>query len=297
MITENKGQQYSVSEHDIFKPKGSVIGMTVKIGFSAGNLEDNTVAVNEQENQATMVPRKSVVLVYFSQRNMKLSYYNDQFDLHCGDLVYVDGKLEGLRGRVVEVNYNFKIKISDYKRVISVVDTSVSGQFFMAGSHFATFDRTALPGSKALTWFQAPEKEGDEFVSGHDDTSFLLERLQDMHVSDAIAERGNTYYMENRVRYISVDGSRGYAIVEGSESYEVEFVYCNGEISNLTCTCFCSYNCKHEFAAMLQLRETLAILEENYAEQWGSTDYFAAIDKSVLFSLAIDRKEKGSFTL
>ena len=103
--------------------------------------------------------------------------------------------------------------------------------------------------------------------------------------------------MENRVRYISVDGSRGYAIVEGSESYEVEFVYCNGEISNLTCTCFCSYNCKHEFAAMLQLRETLAILEENYAEQWGSTDYFAAIDKSVLFSLAIDRKEKGSFTL
>ena len=39
--------------------------------------------------------------------------YNDLFDLHPGDLVYVDGKLEGHRGRVTDVNYNFKIKVSD----------------------------------------------------------------------------------------------------------------------------------------------------------------------------------------
>ena len=44
-------------------------------------------------------------------------------------MVYVDGKLEGQRGRVVEVSYTFKIKLSDYKRVIAVVDTNVSGQF------------------------------------------------------------------------------------------------------------------------------------------------------------------------
>ena len=93
-------------------------------------------------------PVKSVVRVHFPARNMTLSYYNDLFDLKVGDIVFVQGKLEGLRGRVVEVNYNFKIKISEYKRVIAVIDTTVNGQFFMTGSHFVTFDRVALPVSK-----------------------------------------------------------------------------------------------------------------------------------------------------
>lgn len=71
----------------------------------------------------------------------------------AADLVYVDGKLEGKRGRVVDVNYNFRINLADYKRVIGVADTNVSGQFTLAGSHVLTFDRAALP---------APE--GDELV-------------------------------------------------------------------------------------------------------------------------------------
>ena len=76
---------------------------------------------------------------------MTLSYYNDLFDLKVGDIVFVEGKLEGLCGRVVDVTYNFKIKLSDYKRVISVADTEVRGEFFFAGSHFITFDPTVLP--------------------------------------------------------------------------------------------------------------------------------------------------------
>ena len=59
-------------------------------------------------------PVKSVVRVHFPARNMTLSYYNDLFDLKVGDIVFVEGKLEGLRGRVVDVTYNFKIKLSDY---------------------------------------------------------------------------------------------------------------------------------------------------------------------------------------
>lgn len=242
-------------------------------------------------------PRKSVVQVYFAGRNMTLAYYNDQFDLHRGDMVYVDGKLEGMRGRVTEVNYNFKIKVSDYKRVIAVVDTTVNGQFFMAGSHFVTFDRAALPISKVVTWFKAPAKEDDEFVSGSDDTAFRLDDLSGMKVSAAIAERGHEYYIENKVRYICIDGTKGYAIVEGSEAYEVEFEYRDGEISQLICSCFCSYNCKHEFAAMLQLKETLDLISKNYADEYERTEYFAAVNKGTLFAFAIDGKETGTFTL
>ena len=271
--------------------------MAFKIGFASESIENKASETTYIVPAKTDAPRKSVVQIYFADRHMNLAYYNDQFDLHRGDMVYVDGKLEGLLGRVTDVNYNFKIKISDYKRVVAVADTSVHGQFFMAGSHFVTFDREALPSRKAITWFKAPSNEEDEFVSGSDNTSFNLNDLSGMNVSTKIAERGHEYYMANNVRYISLDGTKGYAIIEGSSIYEVEFEYNCGEISRLVCSCFCSNNCKHEFAAMLQLRETLELISKNYADKYEHTGYFAAINKGTLFAFAIDGKDNGTFTL
>ena len=271
--------------------------MVFKIGFAAEHPDDRPEEAICASLCSPAAPRKSVVQVHFAERNMTLAYYNDQFDLHPGDLVYVDGKLEGRWGCVVGVSYTFKIKISEYKHVIAVADTTVNGQFFMAGSHFVTFDPLALPRSKAVTWFKAPPKEDEEFATGSDDTAFRLDDLTGMGVSAAIAERGHQYYLENRVWYLCVDGTRGYAIVEGSRPYEVEFEYKNGEIRRLVCDCFCSYPCKHGLAAMLQLRETLSIVQQHYSEQYQRSGYFAAIQKGALFSFAIDRKETGSFTL
>ncbi len=271
--------------------------MAAKIGFTVEEPENRHAEARHRVSQQYSIPRKSVVRVYFAARNMTLAYYNDQFDLHQGDIVYVDGKLEGLRGRVMEVNYTFKIKISDYKRVIAVADTDVHGQFYMAGSHFVTFDREALPAYKVVRWFKAPVKEDEEFVSGSDERTFRLEDLQGMDISAVTAERGHDYYVENKVRYLSIDGTRGYAIVEGREGYEVEFRYQDGEISGLVCSCFCGNHCKHEFAAMLQLKETLRLIEKNYIEEYRRTGYFAAVSKGTLFAFVIDRKESGSFTL
>ena len=178
-----------------------------------------------------------------------------------------------------------------------MVDTNVNGEFYMAGSHFVTFDAKALPRSKVITWFKAPELEEDEFVSGSDETSFLIDDLSGMNISSQIAERGHEYYTNNKVRYICIDGNCGYAIVEGSEAYEVEFEYHNREIRNLVCSCFCSYNCKHEFAAMLQLRETLELIEKYYGDTYKNSGYFAAVCKGVLFGMAVDGKETGKFVL
>lgn len=271
--------------------------MAFKIGFALEDTENKSEVPKYTARQQEVSPRKSVVGVYFAARNTMLPYYNDRFDLHCGDMVYVDGKLEGICGRVIDVNYNFKIKVSDYKRVITVIDTTVKGRFFTADRHFLTFDRATLPISQAVTWFKAPPKEDDEFVSGSADTAFYLDDLSGMKVSTSIAERGHDYYLENKIKYISVDGTKGYAIVEGSKNYEVEFDYNDGEIRGLICSCFCSYNCKHEFATMLQLKDMLKFIEKHYADEYERTGYFAAINKGILFSFAIDGKETGSFTL
>ena len=266
-------------------------------GFGANPAEEALIPPAHETYEQTVIPRKSLVRILFPGKDISLTYYNDQFDLKTGDRVYVDGKLEGLLGRVMEVNYNFKIKVSDYKKVIAVVDTDVSGEFHMAGSHFVTFDTAVLPIEKIKLWFKAPEKEDEEVISSSDDSSFLLSDLKGMNISGAIAERGHEYYLENRVSYLCLDGTKGFAIVEGSKSYCIEFQYLNGEISHLICDCPCACTCKHEFAAMLQLRETLELIEKHYSAAFARSNYFAAITKGALFSFAIDGKETGTFVL
>lgn len=271
--------------------------MTGRIGFRSEQGEDRPVEPAQPEREQAAPARKSVVQVYFAARNMSLAYYNDRFDLHCGDLVYVDGKLEGLRGRVTGVNYNFRIRVADYQRVIALVDTSVSGRFHMAGSHFVTFERAALSAGKVALWYLPPAKEDEEIVSGSDDTVFRLDAPEELKVSPEKIERGERYYGDSRVRYLCVDDARGYAIVEGSRPYEVEFEYRNGEIRSLTCSCYCNGICKHEVATLMQLREMLKRIEENYAEEYEHSHYFAAIYKPVLFAFAIEGRESGSITL
>lgn len=266
--------------------------MAFQIGFTADHSEKNSA-----NDVCTPQPRKSLVQVYFPGQNRKLAYYNDQFDLKRGDLVYVDGKLAGILGRVISVSYSFKIRLSEYKRVIAVADTTVKGRFVMAGSHFITFDPHTLPFCQVISWFRAPVQNEEDYVIVRDGTSFSLDDLNGMDVSTVIAERGHNYYLENRVRYLSLDGTRGHAIVEGSKAYELEFQYQDGEVSDLICSCPCSYTCKHAFAAMLQLCETLEIIERRYAAEFERTGCFAAVDKNVLFDFAINRQETGSFTL
>ena len=252
--------------------------------------------MKQKTEQRAPVLRKSVVNVYFAEKHMTLPYYNERFDLKRGDLVYVDGKLAGIRGRVTEVNHHFKIKIADYKRVIAVVDTEVHGEFFMAGSHFVTFDRRALPAHQVVTWFKTPVVR-EEFAIGGDGDAFQLNDLSGMNVTNAVAQRGNQYYIDNRVKYICLDRGKGYVLVEGGNIYEVEFEYLNGKIKNLYCDCFCNYHCKHEVATMLQLQETLALIGKHYRDIYDRTDYFAAICKGTLFGLAIDNRENGRFVL
>lgn len=237
---------------------------------------------------------KSIVRVHFVSSNTTLSYFNDTFDLHIGDIVYVEGKLEGQRGRVVDVTYNFKIKVSDYKRVISKADTNVRGELLMAGSHFITFDREVIPYSKVISWYKAPENSEEVYITGNDDTSVTLDDLSALNIKPEIGERGHDYYLNNKVRYLCIDNGHGRAIVEGTKPYEVEFDYIDGKLSGIVCDCFCSYTCKHEVATILQLRETLEYIKENHPE-YG--DYFAAVNMASLFLFAVDGKKTGTIIL
>lgn len=246
-------------------------------------------------HRSKVQPKKSVVRVYFPHRGTGWAYYNDSFDLKVGDFVYVEGKLEGYRGQVTEVNYSFKIKLSDYKKVIAVADTNVTGDLYFAGAHIVSFDRNTIPYSKVLTWFKAPEKNEDYVDCNDDSIRFPLDDLTKMKISPDTADRGHDYYVENRIVYAELDGTRGHAIAEGSGYYEIEFDCRGGEISDLKCSCFCSGACKHEFAAMLQLKETLDLIAENYQDKYSG--YFAAISRNTFVNTVMIGKTTGRLSL
>ena len=102
--------------------------MKLKIGFNSVRNNTPDTQPTQPEYQPTIAPRPSVVQVRFPDWTKDLAYYNDRFDLKAGDFVYVDGKLAGKRGRVTQVNYNFKIKRSDYQQVIATADTLLCRQ-------------------------------------------------------------------------------------------------------------------------------------------------------------------------
>jgi hypothetical protein len=272
------------------KKKGSVI-MAFKIGFTVQ-------AEKKQEMQetcfSTKEARRSLVTVRFQSRNCSYTYYNDRFDLHEGDRVFVEGKMEGVRGEVTQVSYSFKIKPTDYQQVIGVADTHVKGEFLSTCTHFITRDRQALPFEQAQTWFMPPI-EG-EWVSGEAGEPFSLNNLQGFEIDPRKAERGCDYYMQNRVVYLELKDGKVRAIVDGSAPYVVEFDYHKGMVSNITCNCYCVGACKHQMATLLQLRDILDSISDVY-DLDPYMDYLAAIAKPIFVEQAFGSKPGGVLLL
>jgi len=270
--------------------------MTSKLDFTARLRAGKSVSTPAFNS---IQPVKSIAQVFFPIQNITLPYFNDSFDLERGDIVYVEGKLKGLFGRVIDVTYDNDINPYDYKKIIGKADTDICGNFSMTSSYFVTFNPNTLPFERVITWFKSPGDAEDEYIIADDNFNFpfSLEDLKDMEIEYEAAERGREYYLCQKVIYLCMNGSHGCAIVEGGEPYTVVFEYTNGKIHNILCSCFCRYSCKHEFAAMLQLRETLKNIEERYSSEYEKNGYFAAISKPVFIAFTIDWKEHGQLII
>ena len=265
------------------------------IGFCVQASAPEAAPAPAAPEEAAAVP--SVVRVFFPERGQAYSYYNDRFDLHDGDLVFVSGKLARQRGQVVAVDYNFRIRLADYERVIGAADTAVHGTFYTLGSHLVTLEPGVLPFRQVRGWFLPPEADGEYAVGHGPGPVYALDALEQLSIPAGVAEKGHAYYMENRVVYLSVDGTAGRAIVNGAVPYEITFTYADGSVSALTCTCYETGLCKHGAALLLQLRETIDFCREEHEEAFAASDRFAAVSKSVFSHFAMDSSAGACITL
>lgn len=266
--------------------------MSFSIGFSGERKEE------PQKEQITLEPkeqkaRKSVVEVYFCDRDAGYSYYNDKFDLKKGDCVWVEGKLEGLRGYVVSVNYNFKIDLSHYKKVIAVADRNINGEVFLTEDVCFSPCRDVLNFEKISSWYFPPAAENGEIVSGNDGETFDINALDKIKIPFSVKEKGFQYYAEKCVEYMEINEGRVRAVVVGSKPYLVEFEYRNGTVTMPVCDCYCSGWCKHGVAALLYLKNLLD--DEKFSENV-EKGYFAALSKEELFRYVISPSASGSIS-
>ena len=183
------------------------------------------------------------------------------------------------------MNRNFRIHLSDYKRVVGRAETAVRGAFSLAGDYLIAHDRKTLPYDRAITWFKAPMKPGEVIAFGYDGADFPLSEMERAFPPAAI-ERGEAYFLQNRVVYLELDEHLVRAVVRGTRFYEVSFLLDGERVSIPACDCYVAGPCKHAYAALRALRELL-----EHAPI--CPDYFAAVEKGALLSYALSANHSG----
>lgn len=245
--------------------------MKTPIGFSM-QTNENEEKQHNLDNPQENATAPSVITVSFVN-GKQYPYYNDRFDLKVGDYVYVDGKLAGIRGRVISQTYQFCVNLKYYKRVLQKIDCTVHGTFTKSGMFLVCQDANTVPYSQIRPWFFPPETEDekDEIVYGEGFQINLSEKNNISANSEYETYRdGVEHFYDAAVQYISCYHGNGVAIVEDDsapQSYvTVSFHYAGGNMESIYCDCIEPSYCAHIPAVALTFRYLLdnhIISEEN----------------------------------
>ncbi|MGN0528596.1 MAG: hypothetical protein ACI4IE_05640 [Eubacterium sp.] len=229
--------------------------MKMKIGFNIGeSKKENTenIANTVAPEVVAEEPVRSVVTVRF-ENGREYPYYNDEFNLKVGDVVFVDGKLAGQQGRVTGVTTKFKVSLDYYKRVIARLNLNFNGGFERVNGFMLSKD-CVLPFEQVNAWFNPPREDEEEFFIGEGYEVMLgkTDECEDVYRDEYID--GAELFYDDAVKYISVKNGLGKAIVKSSKYHTVDFTLENGVIKNLYCDCISAHCCKHIVAVCMAIQ-------------------------------------------
>lgn len=221
------------------------------MGFGREDFREQAQSVIPQTD-APKAAVRSLVRVRFEDSDRELTYFNDAFDLKDGDRVFVSGKLAGKAGIVTSVTTKFRIRLSDYERVIALAQTPIRGTYRPVADKMLSYDDCALSPEAFRTWILPPEEPADgpcgEEIYGEGYEIPLDDPSDADGVDDAVFERAVEYSFSGKVGYVSVKNGVGRAFVRGREWYELEFRLRDNVVEEAYCSCPYPGLCKHLLA-------------------------------------------------
>lgn len=216
--------------------------------------------------------------VYFPLEGCSCDYLNTRFELRKGDIVYVTGDFSGKIGVVRNVTEIGEGNYSKLDTVIARPDFSLHGTYIPVEDKFISFDETAVSPERFRSWVVAPgqNEKGAGAKTGY---SISLDDFEsDSRTALEALETAADYCRAGRVRYLSVRDGMGCAFVEDGSWYEITFRIEGDSVSELCCTCPAPNICKHELAALINLRLLLC------DPDCGRGRNFTAIDTGMFFN-------------
>lgn len=228
------------------------------VGFGAEDEKkpEQAAVTGVQETQVS----PTLVSVRFEEHGRTLTYYNDRFALKEGDRVFVSGKLEGQIGLVESVTTKFRIRLSDYQRVVSTAQTPIAGTYTPVMDKMRSYDAEALAPEAFRKWILPPdpmERPDDEITVGGGWTVPIDDPARAEGVDHAAMDRAVDYCRSGKVAYIAVRDGVGTAYIEGRHWYEVTFRLDHGALVEAFCDCpYCGL-CKHLLAVGITLTALL----------------------------------------
>lgn len=229
----------------------------MKIGFNTGESKKEELKSNIENpaiSKKKILPIRSVVTVRF-ENGKEYPYYNDEFDLKIGDVVYVDGKLAGKAGRVIDVTRKFKVSLDFYKRVLAKLNLELHGEFERVNG-FMLCRENAASFEQVNAWLNPPvirEKEEEFFIG--DGYEVALDKINKCpEITECEYDDATELYLDGEVKFISVKNGSGKAIVKNRGYHTVDFSFKNGMAKNLYCDCISPNFCKHMIAVCFALQ-------------------------------------------
>lgn len=204
-------------------------------------------------------PVCSLVTVRFSEDGKSFVYFNDRFDLEEGDRVFVSGKMAGCSGIVVNVTTRFRIRLSDYERVISKACRTIRGTYESVIGKMVSLDSEAMTPEGFRSWILPPRngnggEEDGEVFAGEGFKLMLSELEEDEDVTEAVLDRAADYCMKGKVGYIGVRRGAGTAYIHGTSWYEATFRLHGDRMTEMYCSCPYPGLCKHLLASAMTVR-------------------------------------------
>lgn len=232
----------------------------------------------EEKAEATEKSVISLVKVSFEESQKVFEYYNDKFDLHIGDRVFVDGKMEGRIGLVVAVAKQFRINVKNYCRVIAHPTISFSGKFRRMNDKMVCLGSCCPSPEMFRAWISAENENDEEIVCGEPFSVSLDAFGPSCEISEAVFRNALEYCQNGNVAYIRIEDGIGTAFVKGTKWYEIRFTVNGRQIEGVSCDCSYPYLCKHIIAVVI----TLNLMFSNDAFAQAHT--FTAIDRNFFWN-------------